>query len=139
MGVTGLWTVLAPCARPTNISTLRSEEHTSELQSPCNLVCRLLLEKKTQAYTAAGTVSTRIESASFLLMPSRALHTWQIRLDWRATSLIFWSSQKPISRNRCVTSLEAESRLMHTTVPSATWLSGQTFGPAHSPSRIVYD
>ena len=24
----------------------RSEEHTSELQSPCNLVCRLLLEKK---------------------------------------------------------------------------------------------
>src|SRR2546426_2083365 len=27
-------------------ATLRSEEHTSELQSPCNLVCRLLLEKK---------------------------------------------------------------------------------------------
>src|SRR5688500_19391816 len=26
-------------------SALRSEEHTSELQSPCNLVCRLLLEK----------------------------------------------------------------------------------------------
>src|ERR1039457_72198 len=30
-----------------NISDIsRSEEHTSELQSPCNLVCRLLLEKK---------------------------------------------------------------------------------------------
>src|SRR5256885_9199978 len=27
----------------------RSEEHTSELQSPCNLVCRLLLEKKKYA------------------------------------------------------------------------------------------
>src|SRR2546426_6918653 len=27
-------------------SCWRSEEHTSELQSPCNLVCRLLLEKK---------------------------------------------------------------------------------------------
>src|SRR5205807_2216671 len=27
-------------------SRMRSEEHTSELQSPCNLVCRLLLEKK---------------------------------------------------------------------------------------------
>src|SRR5256885_11005785 len=27
----------------------RSEEHTSELQSPCNLVCRLLLEKKKEA------------------------------------------------------------------------------------------
>src|SRR5256885_10597767 len=26
--------------------TVRSEEHTSELQSPCNIVCRLLLEKK---------------------------------------------------------------------------------------------
>src|SRR5256885_13282067 len=34
----------------TSLTTLarlwRSEEHTSELQSPCNLVCRLLLEKK---------------------------------------------------------------------------------------------
>src|SRR5256885_5964760 len=28
------------------IHDVRSEEHTSELQSPCNLVCRLLLEKK---------------------------------------------------------------------------------------------
>src|SRR2546426_8848079 len=28
------------------IGVVRSEEHTSELQSPCNLVCRLLLEKK---------------------------------------------------------------------------------------------
>src|SRR2546426_9372381 len=28
----------------------RSEEHTSELQSPCNLVCRLLLEKKNYIY-----------------------------------------------------------------------------------------
>src|SRR2546426_2479913 len=35
--VTGVQT----CALP-----IRSEEHTSELQSPCNLVCRLLLEKK---------------------------------------------------------------------------------------------
>src|SRR5256885_6081680 len=29
----------------------RSEEHTSELQSPCNLVCRLLLEKKKKIHT----------------------------------------------------------------------------------------
>src|SRR5256885_1145996 len=28
------------------LTAMRSEEHTSELQSPCNLVCRLLLEKK---------------------------------------------------------------------------------------------
>src|SRR5256885_11556337 len=30
----------------------RSEEHTSELQSPCNLVCRLLLEKKKKNHLA---------------------------------------------------------------------------------------
>src|SRR5256885_11516111 len=30
----------------TDPGATRSEEHTSELQSPCNLVCRLLLEKK---------------------------------------------------------------------------------------------
>src|SRR5256885_9901561 len=32
--------------RDLETSEVRSEEHTSELQSPCNLVCRLLLEKK---------------------------------------------------------------------------------------------
>src|SRR3989454_9186080 len=37
----------APGARPVRTRRAeRSEEHTSELQSPCNLVCRLLLEKK---------------------------------------------------------------------------------------------
>src|SRR5256885_7393190 len=38
-----------------DIGSIRSEEHTSELQSPCNLVCRLLLEKKKKTnipYTA---------------------------------------------------------------------------------------
>src|SRR5256885_6838003 len=38
---------------------LRSEEHTSELQSPCNLVCRLLLEKKTRP-----TLAPSLHSAS---------------------------------------------------------------------------
>src|SRR5256885_7225289 len=32
--------------------TVRSEEHTSELQSPCNLVCRLLLEKKKPSFAS---------------------------------------------------------------------------------------
>src|SRR2546426_5574486 len=32
-----------------DLRPVRSEEHTSELQSPCNLVCRLLLEKKKTA------------------------------------------------------------------------------------------
>src|SRR5256885_11502059 len=41
---------------------LRSEEHTSELQSPCNLVCRLLLEKKKNTNSSVCTVnSTRGE------------------------------------------------------------------------------
>src|SRR2546426_7142060 len=38
-----LYVTLEPCAQ---CAGARSEEHTSELQSPCNLVCRLLLEKK---------------------------------------------------------------------------------------------
>src|SRR5688500_19952983 len=33
-----------------SICWFRSEEHTSELQSPCNLVCRLLLEKKSPGH-----------------------------------------------------------------------------------------
>src|SRR5256885_3959528 len=38
----------------------RSEEHTSELQSPCNLVCRLLLEKKKKQSKNQSTVYTLI-------------------------------------------------------------------------------
>src|SRR5256885_5415296 len=40
-----MWSGETSCSVPESLS-LRSEEHTSELQSPCNLVCRLLLEKK---------------------------------------------------------------------------------------------
>src|SRR5256885_9169652 len=36
--------------RHDHVPDQRSEEHTSELQSPCNLVCRLLLEKKKKTY-----------------------------------------------------------------------------------------
>src|SRR2546426_2965334 len=36
----------------------RSEEHTSELQSPCNLVCRLLLEKKKTKRHRLGSTTT---------------------------------------------------------------------------------
>src|SRR5256885_7131693 len=50
--------------RKTAPRSCRSEEHTSELQSPCNLVCRLLLEKKKKhlpnvqdMYPARQTVS----------------------------------------------------------------------------------
>src|SRR5256885_10191121 len=40
---------------------VRSEEHTSELQSPCNLVCRLLLEKKKNTRRAIVRFVTRRE------------------------------------------------------------------------------
>src|SRR5256885_12098483 len=38
--------LLKACGYTMGATFPRSEEHTSELQSPCNLVCRLLLEKK---------------------------------------------------------------------------------------------
>src|SRR2546426_1827303 len=41
---------------------MRSEEHTSELQSPCNLVCRLLLEKKKNNYKILQLYVSRSES-----------------------------------------------------------------------------
>src|SRR5256885_7587063 len=47
---------------------LRSEEHTSELQSPCNLVCRLLLEKKKKKVELQPTHCTRTNSCSRRLL-----------------------------------------------------------------------
>src|SRR5256885_6176930 len=43
---------------------VRSEEHTSELQSPCNLVCRLLLEKKKRTYAYGISLSGQVDSGS---------------------------------------------------------------------------
>src|SRR5256885_10819877 len=42
----------------------RSEEHTSELQSPCNLVCRLLLEKKKHITSPAAESAARPQMRS---------------------------------------------------------------------------
>src|SRR2546426_4648388 len=49
----------------------RSEEHTSELQSPCNLVCRLLLEKKkNDSKPRASTALSKLRfSAAWLALP----------------------------------------------------------------------
>src|SRR5258708_17510853 len=46
----------APCQVASG-NSLRSEEHTSELQSPDHLVCRLLLEKKKTHYIPTGSTS----------------------------------------------------------------------------------
>src|ERR1039457_7077595 len=58
----------------------RSEEHTSELQSPCNLVCRLLLEKK--------HLKRPIKSLGFRYDWSRELNTTDPQ-DFRWTKWIF--------------------------------------------------
>src|SRR2546426_5152497 len=58
---------------------VRSEEHTSELQSPCNLVCRLLLEKKKKnrtystSYPSLNSISS-IRSTMTIYYNSTLLH-----------------------------------------------------------------
>src|SRR2546426_6046910 len=46
----------------------RSEEHTSELQSPCNLVCRLLLEKKKKNKMKIHMITSIYESSSVMIL-----------------------------------------------------------------------
>src|SRR2546426_8589184 len=46
---------------PVLLRPCRSEEHTSELQSPCNLVCRLLLEKKKKSHGPRALVDSLTE------------------------------------------------------------------------------
>src|SRR5258708_24938243 len=53
--------VYGPTAAP--IETTRSEEHTSELQSPDHLVCRLLLEKKKKLETTEAVVKSLLEQS----------------------------------------------------------------------------
>src|SRR2546426_1173380 len=53
----------SPDGRSPKATLHRSEEHTSELQSPCNLVCRLLLEKKKKR-TGTNTKSRKIKERS---------------------------------------------------------------------------
>src|SRR2546426_5313488 len=48
------------------IGLARSEEHTSELQSPCNLVCRLLLEKKKKKRRCENCTSTKKQQSPFI-------------------------------------------------------------------------
>src|SRR2546426_7585624 len=54
---TGVWGCRPYLPNPISqdAESSRSEEHTSELQSPCNLVCRLLLEKKKKNHNATNT------------------------------------------------------------------------------------
>src|SRR3989454_3158490 len=51
---------------------VRSEEHTSELQSPCNLVCRLLLEKKKEPCVHFRITTLADRDASRLVQQAHA-------------------------------------------------------------------
>src|SRR2546426_4796596 len=64
---------LAPGRLAFTVIVGRSEEHTSELQSPCNLVCRLLLEKKKKLrIQSSAATSVRCGRSQFLtLQPHR--------------------------------------------------------------------
>src|SRR5205807_8113905 len=76
---------LRPCGSPTGFGSLRlpwrdgrcrSEEHTSELQSPCNLVCRLLLEKKNsrpRVYSAPRSYASRLARHGRSISPVRPI------------------------------------------------------------------
>src|ERR1039457_7421506 len=64
---TAFWARTGRASRRRSTCCARSEEHTSELQSPCNLVCRLLLEKKnknnnTRQHSAMITHRTLIQT-----------------------------------------------------------------------------
>src|SRR2546426_2784877 len=48
----------------THYNNFRSEEHTSELQSPCNLVCRLLLEKKKKSIVSDFILEAKLQTTA---------------------------------------------------------------------------
>src|SRR5256885_3473806 len=76
------------------LSRSRSEEHTSELQSPCNLVCRLLLEKKKSCFLIGSMDKTQ--------NPLRtSLHRSRITSD----SIVFPASFVSVSINRHIARL----------------------------------
>src|SRR2546430_10256942 len=58
---------------PASDKSTRSEEHTSELQSQSNLVCRLLLEKKKKRVVGENTKG-RLEHMDWRWKPTRGVH-----------------------------------------------------------------
>src|SRR2546430_5950426 len=77
--------ILSPLPTKTKQSDVRSEEHTSELQSQSNLVCRLLLEKK----------------------QTRLTRTLLLRLMWSSIAFVTTPSPLPLSRAELVAPLMA--------------------------------
>src|SRR5256885_3137414 len=74
----------------------RSEEHTSELQSPCNLVCRLLLEKKKKIYRVVVLIAVALQAQAHL-QGNRRQATPRILHDFRAVTTRPRYSARPIA------------------------------------------
>src|SRR2546427_7978693 len=70
-------TLRRPADRPSHVRG-RSEEHTSELQSQSNLVCRLLLEKKKQPHSPLRTSPHLQKHSSTQVTGSSNTHTWSL-------------------------------------------------------------
>src|SRR5256885_5349310 len=71
----------------------RSEEHTSELQSPCNLVCRLLLEKKKDV-PLLDEIDARFDRSATSYRDARTAAAFQLLV--RLRELVFRNAGLPI-------------------------------------------
>src|SRR5256885_5164480 len=85
-------------------ATRRSEEHTSELQSPCNLVCRLLLEKKKHSLTLLAThlrllskKRSNFKRVPQFIPPPRSVQVPTRGLFCRLSGPHHWYSRRPLS------------------------------------------
>src|SRR2546426_4992931 len=67
VGIAMSMVAIENAASATGPMPARSEEHTSELQSPCNLVCRLLLEKKKKTHSSRSASLSRTVGDSHAL------------------------------------------------------------------------
>src|SRR5256885_5959510 len=85
-------------------SNSRSEEHTSELQSPCNLACRLLLEKnkKSTSGTRAGSDAATATSSNIAAAPDRMAELEIERLSLRFRGLTAPHSRSPTVDTRAL-------------------------------------
>src|ERR1039457_188436 len=124
---------------------LRSEEHTSELQSPCNLVCRLLLEKKKnrrngRAVVGGGAAACRVGGR----WPRRARPSCPPGgLAWSGAQVALCAVFVFFFFNDTATT-EIYTLSLHDALPisrpAATWRSspGRIMAPKSVPLRAVY-
>src|SRR5256885_962404 len=92
----------------------RSEEHTSELQSPCNLVCRLLLEKKKRAAadaSSAGMVDAGFENQKELTKMQLDNHK-EIAQMQNETQKEIAAIQSPTSRQNTKDQVYAQNEML---------------------------